>query len=1146
MPAHSPYRLLIRLTSPPAGTPCHLLLSRRARERFGVESSPFGYGSQVIFADVAEARRLAERLAERLSGPDPALAASITPGRLFAVGLLHELIHAVIDRFRREVDPEVLAEAFEWLEARLGPARLETTLRRFVEEFPPPEVYSGELSAAEFLEGERDGRPNRELLLEELLVLWQANATPAAASLRELFDDGSLRRDTAYPELVNELERYLATRPAFPALEDEPAEPADLYTVLQEPVRAEPFSLSAQLEQLRKRLEPELESPPEVPTEPGVERTLRALDFLREEERPVFPPGPAPLEVPEELPAIEGEASFTPDRSWMPELVLIAKNTLVWLHQLTEEYGRPIERLDQIPDRELDLLASRGFTGLWLIGLWQRSRASAQIKQATGNPEAAPSAYAIDAYQVAEELGGEEALEGLARRARQRGIRLACDMVPNHFGIDSEWVLAHPERFIQLPEPPFRVYRFTGPDLSPEPEKLGLYLEDHYYDQSDAAVVFLRVDRESGEKAYLYHGNDGTVTPWNDTAQLDYLKAEVREAMLELILGVAKRFPVIRFDAAMTLARRHFRRLWYPPPGHGGDIPSRSEHGLGEAEFDALFPVEFWRELVDRAALEAPDTLLLAEAFWLMENYFVRTLGMHRVYNSAFMVMMRDERNRDFRRLVRSILTVDAGILQRYVNFMSNPDERTAVDQFGTGDKYFGVATLMATLPGLPMFGHGQVEGFAERYGMEYRRSYVAEKPSPWLAARHSRHLVPLLARRRLFASASRFRLFDFERADGTVDEDVIAFSNQVGEERALVVFHNRPGQTQGRLRRTVLFPRPTESGERLEQRQTLAEALGWAEPDAAGRWPLYLRCQDTGTGFEHLFEVSRLREEGLPLTLGGYQCHVFMDFQALTEDADGSWAELAHRLAGPGVGVASLEKAQREPGLANLLAAFHDVLHLGSAFAEAASRGGEPEPSWLPTVVERQASFEAELARALEATPPAEGGARQPRSAGLELALGCHYRIAAPGCNVALPEVKLGLIPGAGGTQRLPRVLGVEVALNMIVSGEPQKSELLASLPGQKLFDRMAASVESLAEEALAFARSVADTRPLPLVRNMPCKHPQGDAYFQFARNMVGGMSKNFPAPLKCVEAVQAALTMKFDAAPFASKLFPRADKTS
>ncbi len=148
----------------------------------------------------------------------------------------------------------------------------------------------------------------------------------------------------------------------------------------------------------------------------------------------------------------------------------------------------------------------------------------------------------------------------------------------------------------------------------------------------------------------------------------------------------------------------------------------------------------------------------------------------------------------------------------------------------------------------------------------------------------------------------------------------------------------------------------------------------------------------------------------------------------------------------------------------------------------------------------------------------------------GLELALGCHYRIAAPGCSVALPEVKLGLLPGAGGTQRLPRALGVEPALNMIVSGEVIKSEMLAMLPGQKLFDKISASADSLAAEALTLAQEMADARPLPLVRNLPCKHPQGDAYFQFARNMVKGMAKNFPAPLKCVDAVQAATQKSFD----------------
>ncbi len=146
----------------------------------------------------------------------------------------------------------------------------------------------------------------------------------------------------------------------------------------------------------------------------------------------------------------------------------------------------------------------------------------------------------------------------------------------------------------------------------------------------------------------------------------------------------------------------------------------------------------------------------------------------------------------------------------------------------------------------------------------------------------------------------------------------------------------------------------------------------------------------------------------------------------------------------------------------------------------------------------------------------------------GLELALGCHYRIAAPGTQVALPEVKIGLIPGAGGTQRLPRVLGVETALNMIVSGDPVKSELLAALPGQKLFDAIEAG--DLLQAACAMARAKAG-EPRARVRDMKCTHPNLDAYFAFARNMVKGMAKNFPAPAKCVDAVEASVGKSFDA---------------
>src|SRR5262249_34812035 len=157
---------------------------------------------------------------------------------------------------------------------------------------------------------------------------------------------------------------------------------------------------------------------------------------------------------------------------------------------------------------------------------------------------------------------------------------------------------------------------------------------------------------------------------------------------------------------------------------------------------------------------DAPDTLLLAEAFWLMEGYFVRTLGMHRVYNSAFMNMLRDEENGKYRAVMKNTLEFDPEILKRFVNFMNNPDERTAVDQFGKDDKYFGCCILMATLPGTPMFGHGQIEGFGERYGMEYRRAQREEEPDPYLIERHEREVFPLLHRRYLFAEVENFRLY--------------------------------------------------------------------------------------------------------------------------------------------------------------------------------------------------------------------------------------------------------------------------------------------------------------------------------------------------------------------------------------------------
>ena len=216
---------------------------------------------------------------------------------------------------------------------------------------------------------------------------------------------------------------------------------------------------------------------------------------------------------------------------------------------------------------------------------------------------------------------------------------------------------------------------------------------------------------------------------------------------------------------------------------------------------------------------------------------------------------------------------------------------------------------------------------------------------------------------------------------------------------------------------------------------------------------------------------------------------------------------------------VTGLEKALADAAVKAIV-----ITGAGKAFSGGADirEFGSPkaiaEPNLLSVILALEASSKPVVAAVHSV---AMGG-------GLELALGCHYRVASPGAQIALPEVKIGLIPGAGGTQRLPRVLGLETALNMIVSGEPLASELLAKAPGQKLFERIVEG--DLMDGAIAFAHEIVDKRPLPLVRNLKVTHPSAQAYLQFARNTVGAMARNFPAPLKCVEAVAASTTMKFD----------------
>ena len=837
----------------------------------------------------------------------------VSAGQLFAFNLLSEIFRYVANKYCLIDFPGVLLNGMNTIRAQHGAALVEKPTRTFVDLFPPCQVLTGAQTPETYLVSVEQDVPNPYRTTREVLLLQLARINPATKTFAELFDATELAQLAPYEDFATALDHFLAKQPPVPGGGNK-----TLLEFLRMPILAAPDSLESQLAYILQQWTALL--PEEL-----LEQIQLAAGVIQEETR-MRGWGPGPAEVlhfgdHEFLHdyAYPEPAAFTIDQDWMSNVVLLAKTVYVWLDQLSRVYERPITRLDQVPDEELDTLSRWGFTGLWLIGLWERSPASQGIKQRMGNPEAIASAYSLFDYEIAKDLGGEEAYHNLRDRASQRGIRLASDMVPNHVGLYSRWIVEHPDWFLQQRHSPYPAYQFNGPNLS-EDDRVALFIEDGYWDCRDAAVVFKRVDSWTGDTRYIYHGNDGTNTPWNDTAQLNFLLPEVREAVIQTILHVARLFPIIRFDAAMTLAKRHFQRLWFPKPGDAGAVPSRAEHGMTRDAFDAVFPKEFWREVVDRIQQEVPDTLLLAEAFWLMEGYFVRTLGMHRVYNSAFMNMLKMEENSKYRMTIKNVLEFSPEILNRFVNFMNNPDERTAVEQFGKGDKYYGVAMMMVTMPGLPMFGHGQIQGFTEKYGMEYRKAYWDEQVDTHMITRHEVEIFPLMRKRRLFSGAQNFALFDAVTPDGWVDENVFAYSNRADGERALILFNNAYNTAQGHVRMSTAINVGDAEHKNLV-RKSLAEAL-----DLEDRDDTYYAFRDHRTKLEYLRPAPLLAREGIRFMLHAYTYHAFLDWRAI-RDTDGTWARLYASLNSEGV--PSVDDAYREMILEPIHGPFRQIMNV-------------------------------------------------------------------------------------------------------------------------------------------------------------------------------------------------------------------------
>lgn len=891
-------------------------VSKQARIKYGLDASLFSVTGNLIIADFKQARILSDKInnKRKAEGVENRF---VTAGEINAAGLLHEIFHFLIRNYETNQNPGVFSKAIDTLKSEISEKGFYETMLAFINEFPPSKIFNGELTGEEFLKNKTENKPNAEIILEEIILLHFENLNPALFNLKELFDDELLKKLDSYKKVISLTEKF------FDAEVPVSKGGLSLFNVLKRPIVQNPYDILKQLDFIKDEWGMLIDENFRI-------RLLRSADLFNEDYKlfvkhgggeKTTPPVPDYREEFLRLKEVREKKEkgiklsdyeksfyleyekFTEDTGWIPEIVMIAKNVFVWMHQLSEKYQRKINTLDQIPDEELDILAQCNFTALWLIGIWERSPASKKIKHLTGNISAVASAYSLYDYVIAKELGGESAFQNLKDRAWLRGIRLASDMVPNHTGIYSKWVIEKPDYFIQRNDPPFPGYTFNSPNLSDD-QRVDIRIEDKYYNRTDAAVVFQRRDKYTGDVKYIYHGNDGTNMPWNDTAQLNLLNPEVRESLIQTIMHVAHKTPIIRFDAAMTLSKKHYQRLWYPQPGSGGAIPSRSDFAMTIEQFNSAMPQEFWREVVDRINESMPNVLLMAEAFWLMESYFVRTLGMHRVYNSAFMHMMMKEENAKYRQLIINTLEFNPEILKRYVNFMSNPDEETAVNQFGKGDKYFGVAVMMVTMPGLPMFGHGQLEGFSEKYGMEYKRAYYNEFPDEHLIWRHQKEIFPLMKLRYIFSQVYNFEFYDFIKPDGSIDQNVFAFSNRSGNDIALVLYNNCYDPTEGEINYSV-FRSSAGNGKSVNPPKKLGELIN-INPDKK----FFYSYTDHRTGLVYLLSGNSIHENGFKIRLFGYQYRICLNFKE-HYDTTGELTNLYNQLNG--TGVSSIQEALRE-----------------------------------------------------------------------------------------------------------------------------------------------------------------------------------------------------------------------------------------
>jgi glycosidase len=344
--------------------------------------------------------------------------------------------------------------------------------------------------------------------------------------------------------------------------------------------------------------------------------------------------------------------------------------------------------LATVPDSEFIYWKERGFTHIWLMGIWSTGPKSHDVACArldlqalaaeafgTGEDSLGSSPYAIAHYAVADALGGAAALRQFRTKLRNYGIGLILDFVPNHFGLDHPWIEAKTDLFVRSP--------VEKPETFP------------------VAVP--------GGTVWVAHGRDPYFPAWNDTAQLDYRNQATRSEMVEVLDSMAKECDGVRCDMAMLALNDVFDKTWH--------------------SFPAMAPVpagEFWADAIATVKRSHPGFLFVAEAYWNLESR-LQTLGFDYVYDKIFY----DELvRRDFEGLQAHIQSADAGF--KPVRFLENHDEPRMAALLSFAE-HKTAAILLLNQPGMRLLHDGQLTGRKQRMPVQFER-YWPEPPDPEIA----------------------------------------------------------------------------------------------------------------------------------------------------------------------------------------------------------------------------------------------------------------------------------------------------------------------------------------------------------------------------------------------------------------------------